>query len=79
MQKEEEERSGLWGKRVECSSGRGLVLSLDPGTNGIFIGEAVLSLRSKRIFCSGPLGLFHLFVRQAVSYPSAVPSVLHQP
>lgn len=75
MWREEEERSGH-GERVECSSGKGLVLSLDPGTNGIFMGEPVLSLRGRRIFCSGPFGLFHVFVRQAVSHPPAVPSVL---
>lgn len=76
--REEEERSGH-GERVECSSGRGLVPSLDPGTNAVFIGEPVLSLRGRRIFCSGPFGLFHLLVRQAVSHQPAVPSVLLYP
>lgn len=55
------------------------MLSLDPGTNGMFIGKPVLSLRGRSIFCSGPLGFFHLFVRQAVFHPSAVASVLLHP
>lgn len=64
------------GERLEYSSRRDLVLSLDPGTDGIFIGKLALSLRDRRIFCSGPLGIFNLFVRESVSHPSAVPSAL---
>lgn len=60
LKKKEEERRGQWWERTECSLVWGLVLSLDPGTNGVFIGEIVLSLRGRKTFCSDSLGLFHV-------------------
>lgn len=67
------------GERLEYSSRRDLMLPFDLGTNGIFIGKPALSLRDRRIFCSDPLGVFSLFVRESVSHPSAVPSALQHP